>query len=247
MSGCHGKIGMLTAALFISACGTDVCGGVMGVNTNSPTLPPNTGSYMTAAQVHTTYPGVDLTEAQHTPNLALPVTITFALGNEMETFQSTFTGLVNGVTPVQLQGPVSVTIFGRTSNTETGTFNTQMTQLDLGSGPIRIRLESEDNTLVNPPPSTGKTTITPIGAGQFHIDSFFDVFTELSLDGGATWAPQNPNAPQTDPSGGTTTGTIVTLQTPEPASVTLVGIGAAMMGAFAWRRRKTRTLLTSRA
>ena len=37
--------------------------------------------------------------------------------------------------------------------------------------------------------STGETTITDLGNGQFHIESFFDVFTELSVDGGQTWLP----------------------------------------------------------
>jgi hypothetical protein len=40
-------------------------------------------------------------------------------------------------------------------------------------------------------PSIGKTSIQDLGGGQYHIDSFFDVFTELSLDGGATWSPGN--------------------------------------------------------
>jgi hypothetical protein len=39
--------------------------------------------------------------------------------------------------------------------------------------------------------STGQTTITDLGGGQFRIDSFFDVFTELSLDGGQSWSPSN--------------------------------------------------------
>ena len=39
--------------------------------------------------------------------------------------------------------------------------------------------------------STGNTSITDIGpAAGCHIDSFFDVFTELSLDGGQTWIPK---------------------------------------------------------
>jgi hypothetical protein len=36
--------------------------------------------------------------------------------------------------------------------------------------------------------STGQTTITLEPGGTYRIDSFFDVFTELSLDGGTTWA-----------------------------------------------------------
>jgi hypothetical protein len=37
--------------------------------------------------------------------------------------------------------------------------------------------------------STGTETVTDLGKGQFQISSFFDVFTELSLDGGQTWTP----------------------------------------------------------
>ncbi len=36
--------------------------------------------------------------------------------------------------------------------------------------------------------STGKTSIQNLGTGGYRIDSFFDIFTELSVDGGATWA-----------------------------------------------------------
>jgi MYXO-CTERM domain-containing protein len=38
-------------------------------------------------------------------------------------------------------------------------------------------------------PSLGQTTITPLGGGLYRIDSFFDVFTELSIDGGQNWIP----------------------------------------------------------
>jgi hypothetical protein len=38
-------------------------------------------------------------------------------------------------------------------------------------------------------PSTGLTTIQDLGGGLYHINSFFDVFTELSLDGGQSWIP----------------------------------------------------------
>ncbi len=64
----------------------------------------------------------------------------------------------------------------------TSFFDTQMLQLDLiGPGGLMVR---ESPTL----PSTGKTTQRPV-AGGFMISSFFDVFTELSLDGGRNWQP----------------------------------------------------------
>jgi hypothetical protein len=71
--------------------------------------------------------------------------------------------------------------------TPPGTYRTEMLQLDLTSSgnpiPMLIR---ESPTLQ----SLGQATITPNGGG-FHIDSFFDVFTELSLDGGQTWIPSS--------------------------------------------------------
>src|SRR5262249_29938883 len=39
--------------------------------------------------------------------------------------------------------------------------------------------------------STGQTKITSLGGGGFRIDSFFDVFTETSTDGGASWSPSS--------------------------------------------------------
>jgi hypothetical protein len=37
--------------------------------------------------------------------------------------------------------------------------------------------------------STGQTSIADLGGGLYRIDSFFDIFTELSVDGGSTWMP----------------------------------------------------------
>jgi len=65
-------------------------------------------------------------------------------------------------------------------------FDTEMLQLDLSGGgmPVMIR---ESPTL----PSTGRITQRDLGGGQYQLDSFFDVFTELSLDGGQSWFPSN--------------------------------------------------------
>ena len=38
-------------------------------------------------------------------------------------------------------------------------------------------------------PSSGHATITESPPGQYHIDSFFDVFFELSTDSGQSWFP----------------------------------------------------------
>lgn len=76
------------------------------------------------------------------------------------------------------------------------------------------------------PPSLGQTTITPLGGGQYHIDSFFDVFTELSLDGGQTWNQGNRPAHMRLTSG------------PVPEPMTLALGGAALAAALRRRVRR---------
>ena len=62
--------------------------------------------------------------------------------------------------------------------------------------------------------SVGQTTVQPVPGG-FRIDSFFDVFTELSVDGGASWIPA---------SGGPTH--VALNNVPEPGAAALLAFGA---------------------
>jgi hypothetical protein len=88
----------------------------------------------------------------------------------------------------------------------------------LGSQPVMIR---ESPTLQ----STGQTSIKGVGGGVFHIDSFFDVFTELSVDGGNTWIP----------SSGATHVDLAPTPVPEPGTLALLAVAA--VGGVAIRRR----------
>jgi hypothetical protein len=108
------------------------------------------------------------------------------IGNdELETFNSLFTGVEigRGLGPISLTGPVQVITTDRALST-TGVFDTEIVSMSLsGNTPLGVIMIREDPTQA----STGITAITDLGGGLYHIDSFFDVFTELSIDGGASW------------------------------------------------------------
>jgi len=180
------------------------------VITNSPSLPP-AGTYRTPADVHACFnTGGGLACVSNGNHFGfLNIIRTFPSGNEDETFNSQFTGnlQIGGgpINPISMTGQARVLVFGRPNDTNTGVFNTEMLALNLsGGGGFLIR---ESPTLA----STGQTSITPIGGGQFQISSFFDVFTELSLDGGQTWTPS--------------TGSAHVELVPEPGSMLLVAAG----------------------
>lgn len=73
------------------------------------------------------------------------------------------------------------------SSSDGVTFDTEMLQLDL-SGPGAPFMIRESPTL----PSRGQTKLIGNSGGPYHIDSFFDIFTELSFDGGQSWTPPQP-------------------------------------------------------
>jgi len=64
------------------------------------------------------------------------------------------------------------------------------------------------------------TTVTPLAGGLFQISSYFDIFFELSTDGGLNWAPS-------------TNGPTHLELVPAPGAAALLGLG----GLMATRRR----------
>ncbi len=91
--------------------------------------------------------------------------------------------------PVTANGAAAVEITNRADlNTGSSRFyDTQMTQLDLSGGSLPPGMMVRQSPTL---PSLGETTVRqdPI-ANNFHHRSFFDIFTEVSLDGGNTWSP----------------------------------------------------------
>lgn len=85
---------------------------------------------------------------------------------------------------VGFRGRVLAQIMGTSMEGDTRFFDIEILSMDLGvpMAPHRLR---ESPTL----PSHGKLRVRPAPTGGFYMDSFFDVFTELSLDGGTSWVP----------------------------------------------------------
>ncbi len=76
--------------------------------------------------------------------------------------------------------------------------------------------------------SLGRTEIreSPTLPGHFQIDSFFDVFTELSVDGGQNWIPAS--------------SAMHLESVPEPSTLVLGALGVLGLGAVARRKKKRR-------
>ena len=197
------------------------------VITSDPSLPVlyPTGQYVPQQDVFSTYhgPGLTVVFSSVTDRAFGPVVRNPSGPNELENFSSTLAGLlsVNGsaAVPMNASGPTTTDVFGKIGNT-TGTFNTEMLALNLTGnsafGPFMIR---ESPTLA----STGQTTVTDIGGGQYRVDSFFDIYTELSLDGGLSWIPSD----------GATYMTLV----PEPSVCVLAGLAVGLLTLRRFGRR----------
>ena len=79
-------------------------------------------------------------------------------------------------------------------------------------------------------PSTGTTTLTDLGGGLYHIDSFFDVFFELTMDGGESW--ELPIGALEEGA-----GAIHMTAVPEPSTLAIWAIGVLGVCAFGRRWR----------
>jgi hypothetical protein len=92
-----------------------------------------------------------------------------------------------GVASVPASGPVDTVIQLTLTDTIGATkyFDVEVLGLTMGgtTSPAGFRIRESPTRQ-----SLGKYTITDVGGGQYRIGSFFDIFTELSFDGGQTWS-----------------------------------------------------------
>jgi len=142
------------------------------------------------------------------------------------TFTATLTTLANApLGSITLNGTVEQEVLGRTTSTETGSWTTDLAAVSL-SGPV---LGHTLTVMLDPSnTSNGITSIEPYagdGTPKFEIDSFFDVFLDLSLD---STPPLN-----------TSIGPIfVVAGVPEPASLSLLALpmlALLLARAYRWR------------
>jgi hypothetical protein len=165
--------------------------------TSDPELPPLGGEYTSPADVFAMYFFNNMTIVLDDVCFGnfTNVERTQVGDNELEEFGATLTGhavlMFDGSeesAPIQLTGPVKFMTLGKVGQ-PTGAFQMEIVSMELsgdisfpsfGYIPIMMR---ESPTLISP----GQTAITDLGDGTFKIESFFDVFTELSVDGGQVW------------------------------------------------------------
>jgi hypothetical protein len=132
------------------------------------------------------------------------------------------------VVPVVLTGTVEEEVLERTTSTQTGNWSTQILSFDLG-GPVVIGTLSGtlDLGLDTSHTSTGGASVAAVPGqdGLFSVDSFFDVFVELTFQGLSGVPPLS-----------TTRGPFVVSLAPEPATIML--LAGPILGLAALRRSR---------
>ena len=90
------------------------------------------------------------------------------------------------VIPINCTANVKMKADFASSQGTTKVYNTELLQLDLTGSSLPPGLLLRENPLLA---SNGELVVTDLGGGQYRMASFFDVFTEVSTDGGNTWLP----------------------------------------------------------
>lgn len=214
------SIGLAFATLGVGSAGTAVA----EIYPTATLPPPNAIYAVTAGAGCFPFAGVCVTPGV-LANI-VPTSSTFIpAGQDIVsngTFSTALSDLVTGAPlgTITLSGTFEQLVEGRTTPTETGDFPTELLDLDF-SGPVlghtlTVRLDASHS-------STGETSVQPAGSNEFRIDSFFDVFVDLSLD--------------TNPPLSTTRGPLTLTLVPEPATIALLVL--PLLGLIGLRRRHT--------
>ena len=175
------------------------------VDLPSPGLPPEPNpvncdgivSMYAGVDLHSLFPGgIDFSNPRHQCFQNVSVTVDPVTGDETESFDSTVEGIFDdgsGPQRVELTGPVSILTRGKGGAT-TGSWDTEIVSMSLSGDVGGVSIEIRESPSL---PSPGETSVLDNGDGTFQIDSFFDVFVELSVAGGP-FQPQTNEASRMD-------------------------------------------------
>lgn len=119
-------------------------------------------------------------------------------------------------------GTLDITYFGRNFTTPLGTFNAEITDFMFAGSLNGHTFESMRNPSQT---SSGQTTITQLPGGEYRVSSFFDVFSELSIDG----RPFVPEPERVE---------VLTGEIPEPGTATFGFLGAGGLCLLRFRRSR---------
>jgi hypothetical protein len=195
-----------------------------GIITASPSLPLLDVPYASSIDAGC-FSGAGVCVSAGTLTLTSEVSSTFdGTGQEIVvevTYAAVLTNLFGvAIGPVDLTGTMNESVVGRTTNSDTGIWDTEETALSVigtALGDTLSMTQDPDNG------STGSTSIASNGDGTYLVTSFFDMFVDLSLGTGP---------PQTTAQG----PIFFDVSVPEPSSLALLAV-ALMALAFVRRRR----------
>ena len=170
------------------------------------------------------------------PFVQTAATSVFLGGNQLikaeATYSATLTTIIGNtiIGSVSLTGTLYEAVFGRTSNSETGSFATDVASISL-SGPLSLPgtpLNGYTLSLALNPADTssGVTTITPDGP-LFKIDSSFDVFVDASLEDPMGNVIASRDLPE-----------ITLVAVPEPSTWAMMLLGFAGLGFAGYRQTR---------
>jgi hypothetical protein len=147
--------------------------------------------------IHARFPnGIDFSRPRHKCFRNVVTNTDPRTGDETEDFDSTLTGIFDdgsGPQLVELTGPVQTVVRGKGGAT-TGSWDTEIVSMSLSGDVGGVSIEIRESPSKKSP---GETKIKDNGDGTFQVDSFFDVFVELSVDGGP-FQPQTNEASRMD-------------------------------------------------
>ena len=111
-----------------------------------------------------------------------------AIYSNANTFVDLEFSLDNGAswTPGRASGGVAASIRHTQDTGGTQLFDTEMLSLNIANAAAGFQLRESPTRQ-----SLGKHTVRPGNNGNYFVSSFFDVFLDLSIDGGASWVPAN--------------------------------------------------------